>query len=1851
MPVFKTPLQTSLFLTLLLILSACGKKEKIVNIDPEINKYVAAFTSGVVSKKATIKVQLAAGTKTTHAIGETHEKLFSFSPNVSGKTFWTDARTVEFVPDEPMRAGEIYTVSFFLNKVMDVPKKFDAFLFNIEILSPSFLLIEKGLRSANDQGQMFLEGRIETSDYEDEKQIEKLLQAKHNNDALKISWQHQPQLKTHDFTIQNIVRTNQADSLKLEWNGKSINSKTAGSKLLKVPAAAEFSVLDVRSVNNAGQYISVLFSDQLNIAQNLTGLITVNNSDGLSYIINGSEVKVYLSENAEGDYTVNINAGIENKKGQSLPKDYAATVSFDTKKPSVAIAGRGNILPHEGRLMLPFTAVNLTAVDVSIIKIYENNIPQFFQNNDLAGNNWLRQVATPVAQKTIRLDDDKTLNLRQHQRFTLDIDKFFKAEPGAIYNITIGFRPEYSLYGCTTEKAPHNTDYEYEDDLDDQSAFWSRFENYYPFGYDWENRDNPCYNSYYSRERFESRNIFASNIGIIAHKGAGNTMDVIVTDMLTAEPMSGAEIKFLDYQQQVLETVRSDKYGIATAVLNKTPYLIIVSAGKEKGYLKVDAGSNLPLSRFDIAGEAVDKGVKGFIFGERGVWRPGDSLYISFIEQNEANLPDDHPIEFELINPLGQLYKKLVQTNNSGGYNVFKVATDAAAPTGNWMAKVRAGGATFEKTIKIETIMPNRLKVDIDFGGDSVLMAGSDNSGVVTASWLFGAPARHLRAVGEASFTAAKTAFPNFSNYVFTNPTAAAQTRTVTLFDGALNEDGKMNVRLKTDADNNAPGMMKANLLLKVFEPGGAFSIRTLSLPFSPYKSYVGLKVPEGKKPWYFLTTSSKHTASIVNADPKGNLIKGNTKLEVTFYKVQWRWWWDRSGFEFSNFTQDKYNKLISKQVITATNGKAQWQFSVPENAWGRYLILVKDLASGHITGDVVYMDDPGWQNRNNFDDPTAASMLSFTSDKETYAPGEEVTLTIPGTNNGKGLITITNGSRVLKTWWVDTKAGQSKVSFKVEKSHAPNIYANVALLQPYGQTANDLPIRMYGVLQIKVENNETVLHPKIEMPTVIKPQQTASVTVSEANNKPMWYTIAIVDEGLLGLTNYRTPNPHKYFYAKEALSVKTWDVYDYVIGAWGSNIERILTIGGDEGINYNMQPKGANRFPPVVKFLGPFHLNKGKRKHDFVLPQYAGAVRVMVVAAGEKAYGSTEKTVEVKQPLMVLGTLPRVLSPGEEIQLPVTVFTTENTIKSVQLTLQTNTLLEVKTAKTKQLTFNSQGEQTVFFDVKVKSTTDIGTVKITASSGKETSAYNAELNIRNANPFITTTSAQTIAAGGVWSTVLPTFGAVETNKHSLEISASPPINLQKHLNVLIYYPHGCAEQLTSTAFAQLYLNRLSDLTAPEQASVEKNLKAAIASLSNFQTTDGGFSYWPGQREADDWTTTYIGHFLLLAKKEGYHVPAQMLNSWTNFQRSKASGWAPSSTQFFGADLAQAYRLFTLALANASDVGAMNRLKAFQYISDMAKWRLAAAYTLTGQSAVAANLTTGLSLSPESKNSSTLTYGSNVRDEAMILETLVLMEKKQQAEKLLNKIASSLSQDSWYSTQTTAYALLSIAEFAGKNQDGRKLVATVSINGKQQTLSTSKYLAKIPVAVTGSAPSIKISNQGSNTLFLRTTTSGQPLTGEPLKLKNNPALLKMNVSYMSQNKQPLNTDALQQGTDFIAKITVTNPGGRGIYRRMALTQIMPSGWEILNTRLLELDDAFSSSVMQYQDIRDDRALTYFELKPFETKVFYLRLNAAYNGRFYCPAIICTDMYDETVQAVEEGRWVEVRKSEPPQQEK
>jgi uncharacterized protein YfaS (alpha-2-macroglobulin family) len=1834
-----------------------ASSDRQTRINPAFARYISAYTSGTISKESAIRVQLAGNFGDSSKVG-TETDVFSFSPGIKGTAKWVDAYTIEFRPAKPMPSGTRYKGVFKLGKIVEVSDELEEFPLEFNIVEQSFEVQYPIFEAIDRQTLVYqrVSGTLLTADVEDDKKVEQLLKASQQGRTFNIRWEHAADKRTHRYIVDSIIRRESASEVTISWDGSPIDVKLAGEHKVEIPALGDFKVMSITVQNDGEQYVSVYFSDPLLASQDLNGLLSFSSNAGaieLRYTISGNEIKCYPGARLVGTHTFTVSRGIRNVLSYPLPEGVQQNLDFADMHPAVSFTGKGVIMPASSKLMLPFEAVGLNAVDITIVKIYENNVAQFLQVNDLTGNRELVRVGRPVKKKTMRLDTDRLVDLRKPNQFAIDLDQLIRTEPGAVYNVKITFKKAYSLYRCdaasgsttaTTDDEMQSVDEENWDGMEErESSYWDYSEDYYSEDYNWNERDNPCHSSYYNPQRWASRNIMASDLGIIAKRGTTDAFTFAVTDLRTTKPLSGVTLDLLDFQQQVITTVTTDGEGMATIKPSRKPFLLVAKHKEQRGYLKLDDGSSLSLSHFDVSGDIVQKGLKGFIYGERGVWRPGDSIYLTFIlEDRNKTLPPAHPVSFDLYDPNGVLYKRMVESRPVNGFYSFRTSTDQEAPTGTWLAKIKVGSVMFQKNLRIETVMPNRLKIEMGFA-KPYLRKGDPISTTLKSRWLHGAIADGLDAKVDVTLTPAATTFARYSDYTFDDPARSFSAETQTVFEGKLSSNGEAQIRSDISVENRSAGMLTANFTTKVFEAGGNFSIDRFSIPFHPYESYVGIRLPKGDKTRGMLLTDTNHTVNIVAVSPDGNPVRGKKNVRVSLYKINWRWWWDRSEEDMSSYAENTEYQAQQESNIELVNGTGKWTLRVNYPEWGRYMLRVTD-ESGHSTGKIMYIDWPGWAGRAQRENAAEATMLTFTADKASYKVGEEAKLTIPTAKGGRALVSIESGTGVIETHWVEAEASQTRYAFKVTKSMLPNVFVHVTLVQPHAQTQNDLPIRLYGMIPVKVEDPATVLHPQITMAAQLRPDEASTIRISEATGKPMTYTLAIVDEGLLDLTRFKTPDPYAQFYAREALGVKTWDMYDFVMGAFGMQMNRILSIGGDEGINKKAGDKKANRFKPVVKFIGPFHLDGGKTvSHNITIENYVGSVRVMVVAGHDGAYGMAEKAVPVKKPLMVLATLPRVLGPGETVKLPVTVFAMEKNIRNATVRVEANPFVQVMDGASKTVQFARPGDEVVSFDIKVRSALGIAKVKVIATSGSESAEYEVELDVRNPNPFVTNVYEGVTEAGKSWSTSYTPVGMSGTNTTMLEVSSIPPLNLEKRLRYLVMYPHGCVEQTTSSVFPQLALNDLLDLNAGWKKEIERNVMAGIQKLRTFQTADGGMAYWPGEHASDEWSTSYAGHFMIEAQNFGYSLPVNFLPSWKKYQRSKALTW--TSYEAHSNDVVQAYRLYTLALAKAPELGAMNRLKELKGLSATARWRLAAAYVLVGQKEVAQQLISGQPVTVSKYQELNLTYGSDTRDEAMILETLVLLGDKIRAGMVLQNVSKRLGSDEWMSTQTTAYALIAIARLTGKFADNKVLEFSYVINGAAQTYRSNAKIAQIPVKVNGrSQGTVQVTNKSGQLLYTRLINRGQPEIGEQAAAASN---LAIEVAYKDMNGNTLNPASIQQGTDFKAEVTISNPGMLGDYDQMALSQIFPSGWEIHNTRMdIAVDENGNPlpsvySTPRYQDIRDDRVYSYFNLPATRKVTYVVLLNASYLGKFYMPGVSCEAMYNGRISARTAGMWVEV----------
>ena len=1401
----------------LLFLISCKKDSKIGKdtfSSPKLLfvEYVSAYTSGYVSKKAEITIKLIKEVAEAEPGKEVIQNLFSFDPSVKGKAFWVDKKTIVFKPDTELASGQRYNTIFFLNKLIDVPKDKGEFKFTFECIKQNFDVKIEGisLYNAQDLNKVKLTGTIQTADQISKEEAEKILSANQNGNALQIIYEHGVGNNNHTFSIENIKRTDDQGEVEIEWDGEAIGVNRSDDEIYTIPSLKDFIVTSMQVMRSGDQYISVKFSDPIDDKQNLRGLVMLSQGTAPRVVVNLNELKIYATSNLEGDVDLTIDKSIKNAAGYSLKEDYTGNIQFSQQKPDVRIvANNGVIMPSSEGLIIPFEAISLNAVDLTILRIFENNVLQYLQVNELGGDYQLQRVGRPIAQQTIPLATMGVVNLNEWNRYSIDISKYISLEPGAFYQVKLGFRKSQSLFFCSEVNGEMDEDV-FEEWEYNENTNWDGYEDEYYEYYDWDERENPCHKAYYEHNQGAQKIVFASDIGIIAKKADQGNLLVFTTNLITTDPILGAQIEVYDFQQQLITSGTSDNEGKVNLKVSGNPYALIVQKDKQFGYLKLDDGSALSLSNFNVTGNEIQKGIKGFIYGERGVWRPGDTLHISFILDDVQNrLPDGHPIILELYNPMGQLARQTALSKSAMGIYAFHPTTAKDAPTGNWLAKVKVGGAQFSKQIKVETVKPNRLKINLKFDGDKLYANQAAQYGDLNVRWLHGAVAKNLKASYEVLLVPAKTTFKNYEDVTFDDPSKEYITESEQIFDGRLDDQGNVRMAIKLQTGDEPPGMLKAIFKGKVFEEGGDFSIDNTTVQYVPYSSFAGIKVPDGDKRG-MLVTDKDHNVRVVSVDSRG--LPVDRKLEVSLYKLQWRWWWDNSWESKSNYSSTYYSALINSATVNTNDGEGIYKLRVDQPEWGRYMIIVKDPESGHSTGKIIFIDWPGWAGKQKRGELGGATMLDFSVEKESVQVGDFIRINIPSSEGGKALISLETGSEVLQTFWVPTKPENTVVEFVATSAMAPNIYANITMLQPHAQTSNDLPIRMYGVQAIEVIDPGTKLSPVITMPDELQSEQEFKVVVSEKDKKTMVYTIAIVEDGLLDLTKFKTPEPWNSFYAHEALGVKTWDVFDDVMGSYGGALEKLMAVGGDDEIKAPESDE-ANRFKPVVMFLGPFLAKAGaKNEHKFKLPQYIGSVRVMVVAGYDGAYGQSEKTIPVKQPLMILATLPRVVGPTEEIILPVNVFAMDKNIKDVELSVKTDGKLSLAESGTKSISFTEIGDRVVYFTLKAANSLGKGKVHVEAKSAGFSATYDVELQVRASNPSMSQAEEMLLEGGKSWDLNYNPLGLFSTNEAVIEISSLPPLNLEQRLKYLVDYPHGCIEQTTSSIFAQLYLDELIEL-------------------------------------------------------------------------------------------------------------------------------------------------------------------------------------------------------------------------------------------------------------------------------------------------------------------------------------------------------------------------------------------------------------------------------------------------------
>lgn len=1812
------------FFTVLLMSVSCGvkkEKKKSIAFDENAAKTVSAMTSGVISSTDKIKVRFAKNVIDKNLVGTSIVvPILEFSPEIKGVAMWEDGQTLAFSPSKPLPLNEKYTGKLLIKKLFPSDKnlKKDVIDFSFQVATRELVSLKGDFEPesydtpdvVNFTGTVLLTEPCEVASVK--KAVKILLDDKYKEGIFSF----REDLKQFTFVVKGIKR-NEMHTIKVYVLAEELGISKDIEKIFYSYVFKELKVVKtIEKSSGTSLYLQVEFSDDLDKGQNLEGLISVEPKVELTTKKRGKLIIVKGDFKNGQTYSLTLSSGIRSKWGSRLKMGYNTSVNFLDLNPEIKFASDGMFLPGSNNRKIQFYTTNLKQVYVTVSKVFESNIGMFLQDDELSNSssrtnefyNLHRVGVTVVNNKTLIIGEEKNVKKLNE----LDLSELISKDARGMYLVKLHFNYEDMMYS---------------------HPYPDRYDDYY---------DDPRGRGYIYDHGKVFKPVLLSSMGMVCKK-ADKDFNIFVSDIDTGKPLSGINVALRTYQNQISSKGVTNGDGVAKLNdVKDTIYYAESFRGDERSIVLLDQ-MKMNNSSFDTEGVAKNKeGVKAFIYTERGVYRPGDNVNLSVIVRNEQDtFPENHPLTITIKNPKRQLFLEKILNTAKDGFYSFSFKTDENDPTGNWQVIVKAGDSVFHHMLRIETVVPYKLKIKIDSDKKAVTKEKAELELEVDTKYLFGTPGSDLKTEVRGNLKKYSKKLKNYRGYTFTDESVDFKEIKTEIFNGKLDNEGKVKFKWSLPSLEFAPTSLIAEVEATVFEKGGRPNKQKIKIPVEPFDFYVGLEKPETDYGYVKMGTSLNINTIVVNTEGEP---MGGKPLSYKLYRNNLYWWWEyrdrvARGLKYKS---DFETELIKEGELVSSN--IPIPITLDLNDSGEYYLEVQ-AGDGHISS--FFFKAGYWGSESSGKD---GGMVDIKADKNKYNPGDTAKLTFMSPSEGSILVSVEKGFEVQALYTVKPSGNnETTVEIPITKDMVPNVYVAASVIQARNGIKNDRPLRMYGVVPLMVEDKLSREEITIDLPESLESEKPFKVKIQTKDKSQTQLTVAVVDEGLLALTAFETPDPFKFFYSKERLQVITSDMFPYVIGANKGDVFNMFSIGGEMMAEAAKNDKGGKkrRFVPVSLFKGPILTDgNGYAEVEFEMPNYIGAVRVMVVSAKGKKYGNVETTVPVKKDLMIMPTLPRVLHPGDNFILPTTLFAMKDNVGKVDVSVELGENLSLTGEAVKSVHFEKMGESDVFFNVSVGQF--IGTTKVVVRA--KSSSLNVEkvfdLTVLPVSPRMYKSILKQGIPGDEITLTIPNDGIEGSNEAVVSIMSRPGINIEHRLGYLIRYPYGCIEQTTSSVFPQIFLDQIVNLTDKEKDKINYAVNRAIERLKRFVTPSGGFAYWPGETIPSNWGTSYASHFLIEAQKLGYYVPDSMLTAIIRYQTSMALSTKDSLKS-------RVYRIYLLALAGYPSSGGMNLLKesSLKEMNNVEKWMLAAAYNLTGDKTTANRIIEGADTSVPSQYFYDESFGSNLRDRAIILETATILGKEKAVDELLVDISRKLSEKEWMSTQTAAYSLMAVGKyFLHENiKSDKKLMAGKIIypDGRVESFETEKVSSKFKIEKGfGKDAVIEISKKSNvSKVYTAVQWSGVPSN---VVVEAESKNISLEVKFYNENGIKIDVDTLKQGETFYATYSVkSNSHVSEVY----LEQMLPSGWEIDNTRLSgESLPAFASgwnvNQAQYTDIRDDRIVWFFNLNySFELK-FLVKLNAVTKGTFSLPPTVCEAMYDkESYRAVVPGKIVKVVNSD------
>ncbi len=1795
-----------------------------------LGQYFSAATSGYISAAEpltyVLNVPLASVPEE-----KVIQEIIVIEPNVKGKTTMINNTVIKFMPDDSWENDKSYKITLNLQKLATHLTEVQH---TIKTVPQEIKVITKGYYIADDN-QSIVSLSVLTADQINPETLKSIF----SSDAYEIEV---VRVNDFEYTAKFKYKNKLRGTNTIRYDGTKIGATAKGKIDLSTFLPSKF--MPVCSYHDAeNEVFFIYFSEKLSPNQDLNGLISLNGITA-SYTLSNNRLGVWLhSAKKEGVNIIELQKTILSSSSQALPKNFIFDLQSKSDLPQIEFLSDGNYFPSDGEFKIPIKTHNLKELQLMVVEIESKNVHHFLAWQNLSNNDMynIRMYGRPIYNEIVSvrsgLVDDNGWKI-----YGIDLSDRIKKKPGAIYYIAMDFAAEHTTLPCTEAlrglgdgtQLPKMSYFENKDEY--------LYRNYFN-GYQWEERNNPCRREFYTDKEYVSRVFICSDYGLMAKK-AGTEYHVSLWDLMDLSAINSAEVSFYNLQSELLGTTQTSNGGFAKFSSSiSLPSTLEVKKDQNTTYMSLDVNLSNSISEFNTEGHRNSLETEFLLYTDRGFYRPGDSIYLSLmINKSQCQIPKGMPAVVKFYNPDNTLIGSQILTMNIENQLLYgiKFQTSSQSKTGTYRVQIDIGTKKMTKNIPVETIKPNIAESKIIFKNSlNNTVLGSTLSGSYTMKYLTGLPVKGGKIKAVARVNKIPQPFENFKDFSFDVLTPTNNSQNIDLFDFVTDDNGQSEFSNSIPLDSyNHP--LRLSIEIDGLLPGGGTTKEGTSIIVQPLKSYVGLKNSGGSEWGNAYNIKDNVKIDFINLDNKGVPKTISASYNYTLYRNNSSWWMDSYYYGTQNHYNDEstWQEIENKKVQLRGKGHINFDANVLEA--GEYKLKIQDPISNHISEvNFIILDS------KNTHSQTKPYLTQIETDKTVYNSQDLIKIKLPSITRGKALVSIEAGNSIFEQKWFDISASEHTVVLRAEAHWPSHVYIHATIVQPYKQDNNDLPLRMYGIQSVEIQSKIKPLSPITNLASTLESNKTYTFEVREEEGRNMEYTLALIDEGLLNLSGFQTPQPKVHFSGKMPLLVKTWDIYKYLMNFFKGKFAGIISIGGDNAYKADEIPE-LNRFNPVVIHQGPFKINaSGSKKHVIKIPNYIGKLRLMVVACSSDNFGHLEKMITVRNPLMVQTQFPRSLNVTDQVSVPVNVIKSEPSIKSATLSAETSNNLIEGWGQDRSISFSTNEQMQIIYNLKVKNTPGESLIKLNAKSGKFSMEETTNIAINYPNAFSSKVGKYAIEPGKNITLNTSTKGYPNVYSAQLTMSGAKVPNFTQYAHELITYPYGCLEQTTSAAFSQLYLDKIVSLSNEDNQKRIKNLEAAINKIVSLQMSSGSFSYWDNDYY-DEWSDMYAGNFLIEAEVLnvlGNNKSA--LEKWLKRHTSLANNWTlnASTTQYLQDReiYFQSYRLYILAKSGKPAKSALNRFVAqTQDASGMVNWFIAGAYAYTGYETKAKEYVSRAQKSISDSDTYEFSFGTEARDNAIKVDVLAQMNAKKAMEDYYFDMVDRLNSSSWVSTQTKGYAFSAVNKYYGKsivsNQTISYVVSGIDLKNSKYNHS-AKTSEKIILPRSAKGSTIKIENTGKSTIYVHLT---ERYIDDGLFAKASFSELNMDVSYFNKTTGSSDITNVKAGDDLLINVSIKNLSP---IRRtdMVLNLKMPSGFELLNPRLYATEKTIKNPNYNYQDFKDDRVYTFFDLVGQGTQTYTFKAKAAYKGDFYWPSISCENMYKGDIYAKTEAKRVKI----------